>query len=216
MNLTNISEWYDDIRLEVPSAPNPLIQNRVRLAAIEVCKRTMVSRETLDLVDIETGVNQYKLEPPSSCLKIWRVLWMKHASVRLLNPIARHNMVSMGFDWENATGEAATDWIQIKNDVVQLWPSPTKDIDEGLQAHVAFIPDPRSPKLDDRLYCYYKEAVIAGTLSKLLSMSGTDWYDRNAASFREREFQVEISKMVANTKKDESVADLTVAMRPFA
>ena len=216
MILRDINLWYDDIRLECPSAPNPLIQNKVRQAAIEVCKRTMVSRETLDLIDIEDGVKKYKLEPPSSCLKIWRVLWMKHASVRLLNPIARHGMVSMGFDWENATGEAATDWIQITNDVVQLWPAPTKNLDEGLEAHVAFIPDPQSPKLDERLYFYYKEAIVAGTLSKLLNMSGTDWYDRNSAMFREKEFQVEISKILANTKKDESVADLTVAMRPFA
>jgi hypothetical protein len=217
MNFANISEWYDSIRVEVPAAPNPLIEDKVRLAAIEVCKRTMVSRETLDLIDIEAGVKQYKIEPPSSCLKIWRVLWMKTINgTSPLFPTSRHNLISLGVDWERATGEAATDWVQIKNDIVQLWPAPTIDLDEELEAHVAFIPDPRTPKLDDRLYFYYKEAIVAGALSKLLSMSGTEWYDVRAAMTREREFQVEISKMLANTQKDESVADLQVAMRPFA
>lgn len=217
MNLTNITEWYDDIRVETPAAPNPLIADKVRLAAIEVCKRTMVSRETLDLIDIEAGVKQYKIEPPSSCLKIWRVLWMKTINgTSPLHPVSRHNLISQGVDWERATGEAATDWVQIKNDIVQLWPAPTKDLDEELEAHVAFIPDPRTPKLDDRLYFYYKEAIVAGALAKLLGMSGTEWFDRQSAMIREREFQAEISKILANTQKDESVADLNVAMRPFA
>ena len=217
MNLTDITEWYNDIRVETPAAPNPLIADKVRLAAIEVCKRTMVSRETLDLIDIEAGVSQYKIEPPSSCLKIWRVLWIHTKSNQSpLNPLSRHNMNSFRFDWERSTADSATDWIQIKNDIIQLWPTPTIDIDEELEAHVAFIPDPRTPKLDDRLYCYYKEAVMAGALAKLLSMSGSEWYDGNAALIREREFQAEISKILANTKKDESVADLQVAMRPFA
>lgn len=217
MDFRDITLWYDDVRVEAPAAPNPLIADKVRLAAIEVCKRTMVSRETLDLIDIEAGVKQYKLEPPSSCLRIWRVLWMRTVSgVAPLHPSARHNLVSHGLDWERATGEAATDWIQIKNDIVQLWPAPTIDLDEELEAHVAFVPDPRTPKLDDRLYFYYKEVIVAGALSKLLGMSGTEWYDPRAAMIREREFQVEISKILANTQKDESVADLQVAMRPFA
>ena len=217
MNLIDITEWYNDIRVEAPAAPNPLIADKVRLAAIEVCKRTMVSRETLDLIDIEAGVKQYKIEPPSSCLRIWRVLWMKTVNgTSPLHPVSRHNLISQGVDWERATGEAATDWVQIKNDIVQLWPAPTKDLDEELEAHVAFIPDPRTPKIDDRLYFYYKEAVIAGALAKLLIMSGTEWFDRQSAIDREREFQAEISKILANTQKDESVADLNVAMRPFA
>ena len=217
MNYVDISEWFDSIRVEAPAAPNPLITDKIRLASMEVCKRTMVSRETLDLIDIEAGVKQYIIEPPSSCLKIWRVLWMKTINgVSPLTPVSRHNLISMGVDWERATGEAATDWVQIKNDIVQLWPAPTIDLDEELEAHVAFIPDPRTPRLDDRLYFYYKEAIVAGALSKLLSMSGTEWYDQKAALIRGREFQVEISKILANTQKDESVADLQVAMRPFA
>lgn len=217
MNLTNITEWYNDIRVEAPAAPNPLIADKIRLAATEVCKRTMVSRETLDLIDIEAGVKQYKIEPPSSCLRIWRVLWMKTMhGTSPLTPASRHNMISGGFDWERATGEAATNWIQIKNDIVQLWPAPTKDLSEELEAHVAFIPDPRTPKLDERLYVYYKEAIVAGALAKLLCMPGTEWFNRESAMFREREFQAEISKITANTQKDEGVADLNVAMRPFA
>lgn len=217
MNLTNITEWYNDIRIEAPAAPNPLIADKVRLAAIEVCKRTMVSRETLDLIDIEAGVKQYKIEPPSSCLKIWRVLWIHTITgVSPLHPSSRTNLASRGLDWERATGEAATDWIQIKNDIIQLWPAPTLNLDEELQAHVAFIPDPRTPKLDDRLYFYYKEAIVAGALAKLLGMSGTEWFDRQSALIREKEFQVEISKITANTQKDEGVADLNVTMRPFA
>ena len=133
MNYVDISEWCDSIRVEAPAAPNPLITDKIRLASMEVCKRTMVSRETLDLIDIEAGVKQYIIEPPSSCLKIWRVLWMKTINgVSPLTPVSRHNLISMGVDWERATGEAATDWVQIKNDIVQLWPAPTIDLDEEL------------------------------------------------------------------------------------
>jgi hypothetical protein len=217
MNFTNIPEWFNDVRVEAPAAPNPLIADKVRLAAIEVCKRTMVSRETLDLIDIEAGVKQYKIEPPSSCLRIWRVLWVKTMTgVSPLHPSSRHNLASQGIEWERNTANAATDWFQIKNDIIQLWPAPTLDLDEELQAHVAFIPDPRTPKLDDRLYFYYKEAIVAGALAKLLCMSGTEWFDRQSALIREKEFQAEISKITANTQKDEGVADLNVAMRPFA
>ena len=177
MNLIDITEWYNDIRIEAPAAPNPMIADKVRLAAIEVCKRTMVSRETLDLIDIEAGVKQYKIEPPSSCLKIWRVLWMKTMNgTSPLRPQARHNLISLGYDWERQAADAATDWIQIKNDIVQLWPAPAKDLDEELQAHVAFIPDPRTPKLDDRLYFYYKEAIVAGALAKLLVVLGLGYF----------------------------------------
>lgn len=215
MLLKAIEEWYDDIRLEVPGAPNPIIQSRIRLAAIETCKRTMVSHETLDPIDIEADVAKYKIEPPSSCLRIWRVLWLK-TPYQMLTPLATRNLESAKQDWDKPEADAPTEWVQVTNEVVQLIPRPRKALDEGLIAHVAFIPDPRTPKLDDRLYFYYKEAIIAGTLSKLLRMSGTTWYDPKAANEREREFQVELTRILSNASKDDGVADLTVTMRPFA
>lgn len=215
MNLIGIEDYYDDIRLEVPAAPNPIIQSRIRLAAIEACKRTLVSHETLDSVDIEAAVSEYKLEPPSSCFRIWRVMWVKTPNI-VLFPSSRTNLESMGLDWERGTGEAPTDFISIAADTIQLYPIPTLDISEAFVPHVAFIPDPKTTHLDDRLYYYYKEAIVAGALSKLLRMSGTKWYDPKAAIIRESEFQIELSKMLANAKKDEGVADLQVTMRPFA
>lgn len=214
MILTSIEKWYDDIRLEVPGAPNPLIKKRIVLAAQEICKRTMLSQDTLDPVDIEAGEAVYQLETISSCLKIWRVLWVKTPE-RILTQAVRRNLIAKGQDWEKDTGEAAVSFVNLTASKIQLLPAPTKAISDGFTAYVAFIPDPRTSRLDDRLFTYYKEAVTTGALSKLLRIKNTPWYDRIAAREREAEFQVELSKISANTSKEESVADLSVAMRPF-
>ena len=215
MNLIGIEEWYDDIRIEVPAAPNPLIQSRVRLASIEACKRSLVSHGTLDSVDIEAGEAVYKLEPPSSCFRIWRVMWVRTENMMLF-PASRRVIESAGGDWTKGDSNAAHAFMSVAADTIRLYPEPKIAISEGFIPHVAFVPDPKTTKLDDRLYYYYKEAIVAGTLSKLLRMSGTAWYDPKAATVREIEFQAEISKMLANANKDEGVADLNVTMRPFA
>jgi len=214
MNLMGVDKWYDDILLEVPGAPKPLVKHRIIMATAEVCKRTMISNATLDPVEIEDGVSIYRLETPSSCLRIWRVLWVKSQG-RILTQAARRNLISENKDWEQDTGEAAYSFINIDASTIQLIPGPTKAIEDGFTAHVAFVPDPRTPRIDDRFFYYYKEAIVAGTLAKLLRIKNMAWYDRAAATDREIEFQVEISKINANTNKDESVADLKVALRKF-
>lgn len=214
MKLSHINQWYDDIRLEVPGAPNPLIRDRVLLAAIEVCKRTLVSNETLDPIDIIANENTYELCPPNNCLKIWRVMWMKTIN-HMLIPNARQQLVSRGADWGIRESETPTAWIQITNSTVQLYPKPTMEDTDGLTAHCAFIPAPKTDMIDDRLWCYSREAILAGAVSKILRIAGAPWFNLAAANQREREFQVELNKIKANTYKDESVADLSVAAMRF-
>ena len=214
MQLTTLDKWYDDVRLEVSGAPNPLIDQRLRLSAIEVCKRTLISQEEIDPVDIELGVADYRLEPLNTCLKIWRVLWIRTPD-RVLKSATRRTLASEGRDWTRDTGEAPLSWVNLAADQIQLIPKPSKAIIDGFTPYVAFVPSATTKKLDTRLFTFYKEVVLAGTVSKLLRITGTDWFDKDAANHRELEFQAEISKILANNFKDESVADLHVAMRPF-
>jgi hypothetical protein len=215
MNLVSISKLYDDIRLEVPGAPNPLIQDRVRWAATEFCKRTLISNESIDCIDIDAGEPLVQIDPPNACVNIWRIMWLKGPNGFL--PVAdRQQMSSVGNDWDQGEAEWPTMYIPHRqNNIIQLVPKPDTSHSDALIAHCAFIPHPETSKIDSVLYQFYREGIVRGAIAKLLGMAGAGWYNPTAAATAEYEFQVEISRAKANQGKDNSLADMTVSMSPF-
>jgi len=216
MQLESISNLFNDVRLEVPGAPNPLIQDRARYALTEFCKRTLISNETLQTYDIEAGEPLIYIHPPNSCVNIWRVMWVK-TSQRFLHIYDRQQLASHGSDWDKSEDE----WPSIivphsQNNIFQLYPKPTVDKDDELTVHCAFIPHPQTTKMDSVVYQFYREAIVKGAVAKLQKMAGTKWYNPEAGMMNEHEFQVELSKAKANQNKDNSIADVSVMMAPFA
>jgi hypothetical protein len=216
MRLESISNLFNDIRLECPGAPDPLILARARMAITEFCKRSLISNETLSLHDIEAAEPLVQLCPPNSCVNIWRVMWVK-STVRFLPVEDRQQLSDYGSDWEKHEDEYPSSYMMHRqNDIIRLYPTPTIDIADELTIHCAFVPHPDTTKMDKVLYDFYREGIVQGAVAKLQRMPGTNWYNPDSAAWNERQFNIELLRAKANQNKDNSLADLTVMQRPFA
>lgn len=216
MRLESISNLFNDIALECPGAPNPLMLSRARMAITEACKRSLISNATLETHDIEAGDPLVLLSPPNSCVNIWRVMWVK-TTQHFLPVQERQQLSDWDADWEKNEDEWPQSYLMYRqNDMIQLYPTPTVDKNDALTVHCAFIPHPDTTKMDKILYDNYREMIVQGAVAKLQRMPGTAWHNPQAAAWNEREFQAEISKARANQGKDNSLADMAVMQNPLA
>jgi hypothetical protein len=215
MNLISIDDFLDDVMPELPGCTEFLAIDKLRFAAIEFCRKTLVSQETVDELDLDAGEPELTIPTPNSSVRVYKIMWIKSPH-RTLVAAPKQPLTDRSRNWDTI-GEA--DWpisyVRLTNDTVQLIPPPLVDKSAVITAHVACIPTKSASRLDEVLIDEYREAIAAGALSRLLNMAKEPWFDREAAKRNAFDFASEISNARATVNKDGLMADTRVQFNKF-
>lgn len=215
MDLINIDEFLDDIMPQLPGCTEFLAQDKLRLAAIEFCRRSLVSQETIDELDLEMDDPEVTVPAPNNSVKVYKIMWARIPH-RTLSDYRRQGLANRHVNWDEiGSGEWPTGFIQTKKGSIQVIPTPDRDQDESLTVHAAFIPSRAATRFDAILLDEYREAIASGALSKLLNMRNEVWYDPNDAKVHAMTFAAEISNARATVNKDRLMADTRVQLNRF-
>lgn len=215
MDLISIDDFLDDVMPDLPGCTEFLAIDRLRFAAIEFCRRTLISQETVDELDLDANDPELAIPPPNNSVRVYRIMWIKTPH-RTLAQLPKQPLADRSRDWTTAgTADWPTSYVRLTNDTVHLIPTPLADNSGVVTAHIACIPTKDSTKFDSVLMDEHRAAIMAGALSRLLKMRKEPWYDPESAQQYAIDFASEISNARASVNKDQLMADTRVQFNKF-
>lgn len=215
MEFTALTMFLDDVTPEVPGCPQPTILHRLRWSAIEFCKKTGVSVETNEDIDIDANEPLIDIPSPGSDVRVWQALWARTTKETLLESDRRY-LSERNLLWEKVTAKWPSGFVRLNNAQIRLFPIPSEAHTESMTIHANYIPTPNAVKVDSVLFNEYREAIADGALSKLLQMSKESWYDAKEGLSREAHFRHEINNASALAAKDFIAGPTFAVIRPLA
>lgn len=210
-----IASLIPEVRIDATAAPDPLIEQKLRDAAIEMCRDTWVWQHTLPARSVVAGRAEHTVSPPDSGSRIVSVLWMRHNG-ELVTPASAAELNRVSLKWHEQKGKQATRFVPSSPTTFRLAPIPTESAARGLtDIRVALMPVHDATELPDILVDEFREAVVSGALYRLLRMPGRDWTQGDLAAVHLETFNEGMSRAKTRVAEGWSAAQTTVHIARF-
>ena len=171
----------------VPLCPDSLVEQNLRSATIEFCERSKAYILDIDPFNTISGVYEYDFDIPTGT-EVHQVLLMTHDG-RDMDPISPRSLELNYPDWRNRTGNPHV-YLQ----KTTFWIVPVPSGSKQVITSVALKPSRTSNNIDTTISNTYRDAIIYGTLYRLLRMPNREWTDIGAAQEYLFQFNVEIQQ----------------------
>ncbi len=173
----------------MPFCPDSLVEQNLRSATIEFCERSKAYILDMDAFNTISGVYEYDFDIPTGT-EVHQVLNMTYDG-RDMDPISPRSLEVNYPDWRDRTGRPHV-YLQKTESTFWLVPVPSGSF--PVIASVALKPSRSSNNIDTRISNQYRDALIYGTLYRLLRMPSREWTDVNAAREYLAQFNLEITQ----------------------
>jgi hypothetical protein len=230
----------NEIAIEVPNCPRPLIERAIRNAMIEFCERAKLWRIELPAINVVANQARYALafdapvDPPVKAIVDIRGALFDG---RDLQPTSRDRL---DLHWHGAsnvlsggsrnvptdvffpvpTGGNASSWesaggmptvyFQPDPATIRLVPTPTQTMTGNIVVRVAVKPTRAATAAPDWLMEDWFEALCAGAKARLMQVPKKAWSEPNLALYYRRQFETACRKAHAEALRDSTRDDMTV------
>jgi len=177
----------------VPGCPDTLIESNIRAAAIELCEKAPVYQQELDPVTTVANIFEYDLEPPSGTV-VHKIMWVVYKG-NDLEPISTGLLEQRVPKWRDADNAGEPDYfVKVNQSTFWLVPVPNETKSSSVILRAQLKPTYTSRSCDDGVMTDYREAIIQGTLFRLLRLPSKEWTDFGAAQVYGTLFQQSIQE----------------------
>jgi hypothetical protein len=173
----------------VPLCPDSLVGQNLRSATIEFCERSKAYVLDIDPFNTISGVYEYDFDIPTGT-EVHQVLLMTHDG-NDMDPISPRSLELNYPDWRNRTGQPH---VYLQKTPTTFWIVPVPSGSKEVITSVALKPSRTSNNIDTTISNQYRDAIIYGTLYRLLRMPNREWTDIGAAQEYLYQFNQEISQ----------------------
>jgi hypothetical protein len=182
---TDYTEFFKELRPDMPQCPDDVLLNAVRNAAIEFCERTQIVVVQHDPVSSVADQGTYSFAPPTDT----EVCSIEQAYYdgSPLTPKTIAELAKLFSDWRSETGTPSY-ITQINETEFILVPIPVDPVIDGIQLLVTVKPTRDSEDADDVLFKKYLDGIVAGAKKRLFAMRGRPWSDAGLATYNENAF----------------------------
>jgi len=185
MSMVPLLQFQHLVRVHVPKAPVPMIEQTLRLAAIEFCEKTRAWRQISTVTLSRQG--QAIVAPSfASIFEIENATWGEGVE---LTP-TQYSDVSQAEFIENATPEYIT---QVNPDTVSVVPFQEGKLvlsvflrprhDREFETNDKGLPEDIYARVPAFLYTQHAEAISFGALYRLFLMPGKEWTSPELAAY---------------------------------
>ena len=171
----------------VPLCPDSLVEQNLRSATIEFCERSKSYILDMDPFNTIAGVYEYDFDIPTGT-EVHQVLLMTYDG-KDLDPISPRSLELNYSDWRNRTGNPH---VYLQKTTSTFWLVPVPSGPKQVIVSVALKPSRTSNNIDTVVSNQYRDALIYGTLYRLLRMTNREWTDIGAAQEYLYQFNLEI------------------------
>ena len=187
--MASYSSLVKEVLPYVPFCPDSLVESNLRSTTIEFCERSKAYVLDMDAFNTISGVYEYDFDIPTGT-EVHQVLHMTYDG-RDMDPISPRSLEVNYPDWRDRTGTPHV-YLQKTESTFCLVPVPSGSF--PVIASVALKPSRSSNNIDTRISNQYRDALIYGTLYRLLRMPSREWTDVNAAREYLAQFNNEITQ----------------------
>jgi len=170
----------------VRGAPDEIMLHNIRLATIELCRRSGCLHDE-NVLDLQKNVTRYELETECD-YDIVRIFEVIVQNTWKYQPSLTKNRRPCFFSPYQF-------YVQQPNTIILNSP-PSQDIEGGLQVEFIVLPKQDSCVLDQMLYELWAEGIAAGAIYRLLMMPNTAWFSPPMA----KEFEIKYRNCVARAR----------------
>ena len=180
--MATLDQFIPLVRGSVPGAPNRLILDALRDAAIEFCARTKIEVEEPVQIVTSAGVNGYDIAATGGTISEIQSLWRDRYRLEPLSTQDFHEQYQQdGAPWK----------YTFMDQKVYLYPTP--DAAYTLNAVAIIRPADDSNTVPDELYTNWRRGIAYG--AKFIMHSQYDSYlDPGKAAFNKEMFDAEVFK----------------------
>ena len=187
--MASYSSLVKEVLPYVPFCPDSLVESNLRSTTIEFCERSKAYVLDMDAFNTISGVYEYDFDIPTGT-EVHQVLHMTYDG-RDMDPISPRSLEVNYPDWRDRTG---TPHVYLQKTESTFWLVPVPSGPFPVIASVALKPSRSSNNIDTRISNQYRDALIYGTLYRLLRMPSREWTDVNAAREYLAQFNNEITQ----------------------
>lgn len=187
--MASYSSLVKEVLPYVPFCPDSLVESNLRSTTIEFCERSKAYVLDMDAFNTISGVYEYDFDIPTGT-EVHQVLQMTYDG-RDMDPISPRSLEINYPDWRDRTG---TPHVYLQKTESTFWLVPVPSGSFPVIASVALKPSRTSNNIDTRISNQYRDAIIYGTLYRLLRMPSREWTDVNAAREYLAQFNNEITQ----------------------
>lgn len=201
----------------VPGCPQPVIEQYIRDAAIEVCERTLAWRYQQPTIRLTQGVFEYPYETPTEA-EVHAFLTASVNGVKL-HVTTLDDISDMHPDWPSKESGKRSNpryILQIDQDNFAVAPIPDASVPYDVNMFVALKPLRTSTGMDKTAFDDLENVIMHGALQQLLVMPGKNWSDRELAAYHAKQYLSKTVERRARANIGAGRASVTVQMRPLA
>lgn len=199
----------------VPGCPRPVLEQYVREAAIEMCEQTLAWRYEQDLIRLTPSIYEYDYETPDNT----EVVGVIHAALngQKIIPLTQEQIHERYPAWPDQNQRTEPRFLgQFDPDHFLVVPVPDDSKSYDLKMFLALRPTPDSTGMEKTVFDDCEQAIIHGTLSRLLSLPEKSWTDKGLADYHARQFVYKCSARRAKASLGVARASVTARMNPLA
>ena len=203
--MASLDAFLPTVRGRLPGCPEMILENGVRDACIEFCKRTRLFTQTVD-VDVVASEAAVELYPDSDTH--WEVLTLRRGPT-LLTPLFRAEYAAQGYGEDSGTPEV----YYLEGDRTLVL-GPVPDAAETLTALVSLRPQDTATRVQDALYSDFREPIAAGARAWVRRNYG-DWVNPDFEAEDRRIFEYAVHNQNIRRARGGGSVPLRVRAHPF-
>ncbi len=180
MEFTPFSEFYPEIRIDIPEAPVPTINRAIRFAARELCVAGRALRRELDSLTPVENITEYEFDL-NSAVQIIAITKVKLNEREIRTP---------------------TDFIHRGDGFLELTKRPSKTTPNGMRIWARLAPTRKATYLETRFLEDYFDTLRDGIFAELYRMPGKPWYNPGMANDFKTAFYSRISEVRSREERE--------------
>ena len=187
----NLSDLLNDVLVDCPGAPEPLIIDALIIALREFCNRTRFWQQSLSPINLVAGQAIYPLNPPTNT----EIVSVMQARTGHLLVSASTNDLDRDFPgWRDAQARQPVFYFQPSMDSIHVVYKPSENISNGLSVIAALRPARNATTMDDEIYREFGNEIISGAKAHLQLAPNKPWSAPDHAAANALAFSTAINR----------------------
>lgn len=184
------ADFLNEVMPELPGANSSLVEDRIKLAAIQFFNMTHVYKIDLPAIDSIANVGSYLMPTGITGTEVCHIFDVWYDGDRITAKSGDYLAEKYDY-WPEETGDPVH-YVEERTDTLIVVPMPEVVLTGAIVAKVAIRPTLDAVDIPDHLFSEHHEAIAHGALFRMMRMAKKPWTDVNMASSYGQSFQAAI------------------------
>ncbi len=214
MAMRPLSRFINHVLPHASGIPRSMVIDEVRNAIIRLCEDSAIYRVDIPPADIQIGVDDYTIVPPTDTRVTTFVAFQYNGSP--LSGYTEEELDQLDYNWRLGKTGTPTAYTMLAPDRFKLNRIPEETIVDGMKIRIALKPTETTQEVDEVFYDDWQQAAISGALQNLLAMPKKPWTNAQLAKENGATFNGEVQRARSRATKGYLRGGATVKMVRWA